>query len=414
MVHHITAATSNEEAAGDAFIDSGPDFALLVDANAFLISDSLGNGVRLLGAGPWTATINGEVGAFGAGRSGMFSASTTSVTLTVGKTGTVFSGVDTGQVAIEFDGAATVVNRGTIAGDTGSLVVVGVANVTNAGLLVGDVSFGAGINSHDDIFTNFKKINGVIKNGTVDGIIDLGGGADHFNGGAKAETVRDAAGDDTYKFGSGNDTYIAFNGSGSNNDIVNGGKGIDTYDGSNAVGFLTVNLNTHTTAGDVGSDTVTNFENVIGGDGGCSLTGSSGANSLIGGSDNDNLTGLGGRDILTGGADGDTFRFLALADSGPSAATRDLITDFSQIGGLTVRDIIDISQIDAKTGVAGVQAFTLIGVQNFHGVKGELRESFNGGNTIVSGDINGDKHADFSFALKGHFLLTTDDFTNVL
>ncbi len=132
-------------------------------------SDSLGNGARLLGAGPWTATINGEVGAFGAGRSGMFSASTTSVTLTVGKTGTVFSGVDTGQVAIEFDGAATVVNRGTIAGDTGSLVVVGVANVTNAGLLVGDVSFGAGINSHDDIFTNFKKINGVIKNGTVDG-----------------------------------------------------------------------------------------------------------------------------------------------------------------------------------------------------------------------------------------------------
>ena len=53
-------------------------------------------------------------------------------------------------------------------------------------------------------------------------------------------------------------------------------------------------------------------------------------------------------------------------------------------------------------------------MQNFHGVKGELRESFNGGNTIVSGDINGDRHADFSFALKGHFLLTTDDFTNVL
>ena len=46
--------------------------------------------------------------------------------------------------------------------------------------------------------------------GTVDGLIDLGGGADTFNGGAKAETVRDAAGDDTYNFGKGNDTYIAF------------------------------------------------------------------------------------------------------------------------------------------------------------------------------------------------------------
>jgi Ca2+-binding RTX toxin-like protein len=411
---HITAATSIENPTDNAFVDDGPDFVLLVDANAFLISDSGGNGARLLDTGPWIVTINGEVGAFGAGRSGMFSTSTSSVTLTVGKTGSIFSGVDTGQVAIEFDGAATVVNRGTIAGDTGSLFIVGVANVTNAGLLVGDVGFGSGINSHDDIFTNFKKINGIIKNGTVDGLIDLGGGADHFNGGAKAETVQDAAGADTYKFGAGNDTYIAFNGSASDNDIVNGGKGIDTYDGSDAVGFLTVNLTTHTTAGDVDTDTVTNFENVIGGDGGCSLTGSSAANTLIGGTDNDILTGLGGRDILTGGADGDTFRFLALSDSGAPGVGRDVITDFTQ-GAPVVSDVIDLSLIDAKTGVAGDQDFTFIGVQNFSHTKGELRESFSGGNTIVSGDVNGDGHADFSFALKGHFLLTAaGDFVGVV
>ena len=46
---------------------------------------------------------------------------------------------------------------------------------------------------------------------------------------------------------------------------------------------------------------------------------------------------------------------------------------------------------------------------------GELRESFSGGNTIVSGDVNGDGHADFSFALKGHFLLTAaGDFVGVV
>jgi hypothetical protein len=39
-------------------------------------------------------------------------------------------------------------------------------------------------------------------------------------------------------------------------------------------------------------------------------------------------------------------------------------------------------------------------------VKGQLRESFSGGNTIVSGDVNGDGKADFSIALKGHFLLS--------
>ena len=401
MVHHITVADSNEEAATHAFVDSGPDFAFLMDANAFLISDAGGNGARFLGAGPWTATVNGEIGAFGAGFSGIFVLN--SATLKIGKTGTVFSGVDTGQIAIEIDGAGTIVNLGTVAGDTGSITVVGLANITNAGILGGDVLTGVS----GDTFTNFKTINGVVKSGTVNGLIDLGGGADTFNGGAKAETVRDAAGDDTYKFGGGNDTYIAFNGIGSNDDIVNGGKGIDTYDASAAVGFLTVNLTTHTTAGDVGTDTVNAFENVIGGDGGCSLTGSSAANSLIGGSDNDNLLGGGGRDILTGGGDGDLFRFTSLSDSGTKASARDLITDFTQ-GGPGVSDNIELSTIDAKTGAGnpGDDDFTFIGVNNFSGTKGELRQSYSGGNTIVSGDVNGDGKADFSIALKGHYLLT--------
>src|SRR4029077_10368560 len=114
-----------------------------------------------------------------------------------------------------------------------------------------------------------------------------------------------------------------------------------------------------------------------------------------------------GRDVLTGGADGDTFRFLALSDSGKTGATRDLITDFTQ-GAPGVSDVIDLSTIDAKTGAGnpGDDDFTFIGVSNFSGVKGQLRESFSGGNTIISGDVNGDGKADFSIALKGHFLLT--------
>lgn len=85
----------------------------------------------------------------------------------------------------------------------------------------------------------------------------------------------------------------------------------------------------------------------------------------------------------------------------------DLITDFTQ-GAPVVSDVIDLSLIDAKTGAGnpGDDDFTFIGVSNFTGVKGQLRESFKDGNTIVSGDVNGDGKADFSFALKGHFLLT--------
>ena len=307
--------------------------------------------------------------------------------------------------AIFIQGSANIVNLGSVAGDGESIQVQGLAHITNAGTFVGDVRT---VGSFNDVFTNFKKINGVIKSGTVDGVIELGDGADHYNGGAFGETVRDGGGADTYKLGGGNDTYLAvkFGVDVDGADIVDGGKGVDTYDGSLAIGLLTVNLTAHTTAGSVGSDTVTGFENVIGGNGGCDLTGSSAANSLTGGAGIDDFAGLGGRDILTGGGGGDSFSFFSLTDSGTTASARDLITDFTQ-GGIG-SDVIDLSPIDAKTGAGnpGDDAFAFIGTANFSGVKGQLRESYSGGNTIVSGDVNGDGQADFSIALKGHFLLS--------
>jgi Ca2+-binding RTX toxin-like protein len=150
---------------------------------------------------------------------------------------------------------------------------------------------------------------------------------------------------------------------------------------------------------------------VIGGNGGDSLIGSDGANRLTSGTGEDIFDGLGGRDILTGGAGADTFRYFALSDSGTKAASRDLITDFGQ-GVPGIGDVIDLSAIDAKTGAGnpGDDDFTLIGVQSFSGTKGELRGSYSGGNTIVSGDVNGDGTADFSIAIKGHFLLADTDF----
>jgi len=464
MVHHITAATSVFAPTGDAFADSGPDTTLIVDADAYLISATGGDGARLTGA--WTATINGEVDSFDSAGAGVRLTGSTpadAFKVTIGNTGDVFGAFGlrfeqgtgtvtnkgsiaaagfgtngTGSVGLRIaadgdvtinnpgsiqstgtglrhfgTGVLTLVNSGTIAGAVGAISSSGEAHIKNLGTLDGDVALG----NTDDTFSNFgfvKKVTShgvvkIIKNGTVDGLIDLGAGADTFKGGANAETVRDSAGSDTYNFGGGNDTYIAFNGVASNNDIVNGGKGIDTYDAS-AGASQTISLKDQITiGGDIGSDTIIGFENVIAGNGGDSLIGSNGANHLIGGTGGDVFDGLGGRDILTGNAGTDEFRFLALSDSGPKASQRDLITDFTQ-----GEDLIDISAIDAKTGGASDDQFTLIGVQNFHGVKGELRESFKNGNTIVSGDVNGDGNADFSVALKGHFLLTTDDFTNVL
>src|SRR4029079_10429497 len=112
------------------------------------------------------------------------------------------------------------------------------------------------------------------------------------------------------------------------------------------------------------------------------------------------LIGLGGRDVMTGGADADSFHFLKLTDSGTTNATRDLITDFAP-----GEDTIDLSAIDANGSAAGDTAFNFIGVAHFSGTRGELRQGFSNGNTIISGDVNGDGSADFSIVLKGGLFL---------
>lgn len=397
---HITAANSIDSTSPDALTASGPD-TLIVDADAFIIDETAGVAARLDGA--WTIRINGEVGTFANNFAIDLAPDSPADTskIIIGKRGDVFGS----NAALNLSQPVTITNFGTITSGIGTPTIKGnfETHIINAGFLFGDVLTA----EENDSFTNFKNVGHHIKNGTVVGVIDLDGGDDHFTGGAKSETVIDGAGSDTYKLGGGGDRFIAVNtGSGTGADIVNGGKGIDTYDAS-AGGSQIINLKMHTTVSGSLHDTVLSFENVIGGNGGDLLTGSNVANQLTGGTSTDVLTGLGGRDILTGGAGADLFVFVALSDSGVKGSQRDLIADFAQGS-----DQIDLAGIDAKSG--GVDDdFTFIGISNFTGVKGQLRESFSGGNTIVSGDVNGDGKADFSFALKGHFLMSGvegDDF----
>ncbi|MEA1832114.1 family 16 glycosylhydrolase [Methylobacterium durans] len=127
------------------------------------------------------------------------------------------------------------------------------------------------------------------------------------------------------------------------------------------------------------------------------LNGGGGNDLLLGGEGNDKLHGDAGNDVLIGGlgtdrlygeAGADTFRFTALADS-PYAA-RDTIVDFDAAEG----DTIDLSAIDANSLVAGDQAFTYIGAAAFSAA-GQLRYA----NGILSGDLNGDRIADFGLTL---------------
>ncbi len=78
-----------------------------------------------------------------------------------------------------------------------------------------------------------------------------------------------------------------------------------------------------------------------------------------------------------------------------------MITDFR------TGDKIDLRAIDADTdGTAGDQAFRYIGSAAFSGVDGQLRYA----NGILSGDLNGDKVADFQIALSNVRALAATDF----
>jgi len=163
---------------------------------------------------------------------------------------------------------------------------------------------------------------------------------------------------------------------------------------------------------------------VVANAGGVTLTGISAADTLTGTAENDTLSGLGGNDVLdgsagadeltggsgadqlTGGLGADEFVYAAPGDSASGAPDR--ILDFNPAQG----DKIDLSAIDARTTQSGNQAFTFIGTSAFNGPSGspsspggplgsagQLRYFQSGGDTIIQGDVNGDRVADFQIVL---------------
>lgn len=120
--------------------------------------------------------------------------------------------------------------------------------------------------------------------------------------------------------GTGNSLNNVITGNAGNN-VLNGGDGIDTVSYANATGAVTVSLATATAqATGFGSDTLSNFENIIGSAFNDRLTGNALANRLDGG--------LGG-DTLTGGAGDDTYVVNAATDiivEGVSAGTDTVIS----------------------------------------------------------------------------------------
>ncbi|QRM56369.1 cadherin domain-containing protein [Sinorhizobium sp. BG8] len=197
-------------------------------------------------------------------------------------------------------------------------------------------------------------------------------------GSSKADILKGDSGADKISGYAGNDKLYGYAG----DDQLFGGLGKDYLDGGNGDDML---------FGGAGNDTL------LGGAGNDVLEGGNGKDVLKGGAGNDELYGGKGADKLYGGAGADTFVFLAASESRVNGAGRDTIFDFNGKEG----DRIDLSDFDANSVERGMQDFTYIGKNAFSGEAGELRVTKALGNTLISGDTDGDGLADFAIALAG-------------
>jgi Ca2+-binding RTX toxin-like protein len=188
---------------------------------------------------------------------------------------------------------------------------------------------------------------------------------------------------------------------GMGNNVINGSTGTDTLSYLYASAAVTLDLSKTTAqaTGGSGSDTVSNVESLTGSKYNDKLTGSSAANLLAGGAGNDTISGGAGNDVLIGGAGkdnlsggsgNDTFDFNILSELGLSSTTRDVIIDFT-VG----QDKIDLSTMDARSTLAGDQAFTF--VNSFTTTAGQVR--YSGGIVYLNTDT--DTAAEYAIELVG-------------
>lgn len=214
--------------------------------------------------------------------------------------------------------------------------------------------------------------------------LDGAGGNDHIYGGVGNDRIYGGDGDDiiygkplglrdqydsdTIYGGNGNDTIYGNGGeddTGSldGNDTIYGGNGNDKLYGK------------------IGNDTL------YGGEGNDRVAGYIGNDTLYGENGADFMRGGDGLDRISSGAGNDIYDYDYVTDSKPGAATRDVILDYNGVGA-AAGDVIDLSTIDANTGVTGNQAFVFKGSGAITG-PGQVHVVASGTNTLIQANIGG-------------------------
>jgi len=128
-------------------------------------------------------------------------------------------------------------------------------------------------------------------------------GKDKFEGKKGNDVIYGGRGDDEVLAGEGDDLIIG--GSGEGDDVYDGGEGIDTVKYTSATAGITVDLSEgyatttdSTEDANIGSDVLSDIENIIGGDFADQLIGSSVSNQITGGYGEDRIQSNAGDDIV--------------------------------------------------------------------------------------------------------------------
>ena len=229
-------------------------------------------------------------------------------------------------------------------------------------------------------------------------------GANVLNGGAGDDVLDGGAGVDTYVGGLGNDAYyvrhLGLDGRVQDNFTELANQGVDGVNTS-----VSLNLN---------EARYVNIENgYIVGTAATNLGGSAVSNVLVGNLAANSIYGLGGRDVMRGEGGADNFVYIYNTDTGKTAATRDVIQDFT-----TGTDKINLASMDANGALVDNGTFVFLATAGtaFTGVAGQLHyvwEDLAGtanDKTLIEGDFNGDSIADFQIELTGLKSLLATDF----
>ena len=241
----------------------------------------------------------------------------------------------------------------------------------------------------------------VLTGNAGDDVIEGGGGDDILSGGAGEDAIDGGEGDDVYVAGTATPTAssapaglaVAATAESDGNDTVEGGEGIDTYDASLTVAPVEIDLaEGNATGAEIGSDTLSGIENVIGGAGDDVLTGDDAANVLTGNAGDDVIEGGGGDDRLEGGAGNDVFIAGSIAAEGDIADGNDVIDggagcDTYDASATVQGVVIDLAEGSA-TGVE-IGCDSLAGLENATGGAGnDVLVASNAVNVMLGGSGN--------------------------